>query len=148
MQNISGNLLSTLLVALCHWSLCSVEIRPSGVESVRTNVNGPITVVCNLTWTSNNIPRWDVDPNGICRQTVFHRKILNFSGIINNIGEIHLISMTSSYIATRLEVPDSQGLIPMRVTCGDGSAESEEHLLIKCNGEKCSHLCLETMLKY
>ena len=125
-----------------------MDLRPSGVESVCNNINGPITVVCIFTWTPINFLRWDVDPNGINRQTVFHRKGSNFSGIINKVGEIRLISMADSYIVTRLEVPDSQGLIPMTVTCGGGSAESEEYLLIKYKGNKCSHLCLEAMLKY
>ena len=125
-----------------------MDLRPSGVQSVCPGTVGPITVICNLTWTSSNILRWDVDPNGISRQTVFHRKGFNFSLKINSIGEVHLISMTSSYIVTRLEVPDSQGLIPMTVTCGDGSTESEEHLVINYNGKKCSHFCLETIFKY
>ena len=125
-----------------------MDLRPSGVESVCNNINGPITVVCNLTWTSTNVLRWDVDPNGINIQTVFHEKGFNFSGKISNVGEIRLISMADSYIVTRLEVPDSQVLIPMTVTCGDGSTESEEHLLIIYKGKKCNHLCLETMLNF
>ena len=124
-----------------------MDLRPSGVESVCNNINGPIIVVCNLTWTSNNILRWDVDPNGANRQTVFYRKGSNLSGKINRVGEVHLISMTSNYIVTRLEIQDSQGLIPMTITCGDGSTESEEHLVINYKGKKCSYLCLDTMLK-
>ena len=115
-----------------------MDLKPSGVESVCNNTNGSITVVCNLTWTSTEVIRWDVDPNGINRQTVFHEKDKSdFSGIIRNVGEISIFSKTSSYIVTRLEVPDSQGLIPMVVTCGDGSILSEKHLLIQYKGKHC-----------
>ena len=97
-----------------------MDLRPSGLASVCPGTIDSITVVCNLTWTSTNILRWDVNPNGVIRQTVFHaNKGSSFSGKIYNVGEIRLISMTSSYIVTKVEVPDSQGLIPMTVTCED-----------------------------
>ena len=124
-----------------------VDLRPSGLESVCPGTVGPITVVCNLTWTSSNILRWDVEPNGLSRQTVFYGKKRYSSSVnINKVGVVHLVSQTSSYIVTRLEVPDSQGLIPMTVICGDSLTESEEHLLIIYKGKKCCHLNLETML--
>ena len=135
-KNLVCDLGSPSLAVLYQSGSC-VDLRPLGEESICPGINAPITVICNLTWTSTEVVRWDVDPNGISRQTVFHEKEkFNFSGMINNVGNISIVSKTSSYIVTRLEVPDSQGLIPMTVTCGDGSLNSEQHYIIKHKGKK------------
>ena len=129
-----------VVVALCHWAVCSVDLRPSGLESVCPGTVGPITVVCNLTWSSTDILRWDVDPHGVNQQTVFHTKDRSdLLETISNVGVIHFISKTSSYIVSILDIPESRGLIPMAVTCGDGF-ESEQHLLVKYKGMQCCHL--------
>ena len=119
--------LTVYLVALFHLPVCSVDLRPSGLDSICPSSNVSIAVVCNLTWTSTNILRWDVDPYNKDKSIVFHRKSSSsFSVVIGDVGEISIISKTSSYIVTRLEVPDSLGLIPMTVTCGDVSVNSEQ----------------------
>ena len=118
--------------------MCSVDLRPTGLESVCPGTVGPIT--CNLTWTSTNILRWDVDPNGLSRQTVFHRKGSDFSGTIDNVGEISIILKESSYVVSRLEVPDSQGLIPITVSCGNGLQKSEKKYIIQYKGKKCINI--------
>ena len=74
-------------------------------------------------------------------QNIFHGKEkINFSGKIDNVGEIHIISKTTSYIVTRLEVPDCQSLIPMTVTCGDGLANSEQHNIKQYKSKKCDYV--------
>ena len=115
-----------------------MDLRPSGVESVCNNTNGPIAVVCFLIWTSTGILRWDVDPNRVDPQTILHGKDRSNSlETITNVGVIRIMFKTSYYIVSRLEVRNSQHLIPMTVTCGDGSKEpeEEEHLLIKYKGK-------------
>ena len=138
-KNLVCNLSSPTLAVL-HWSGCSVDLGPLGEESICPGINDSIAVVCNLTWTSTNILRWDVDPNGLSPQTVFHEKDrTDLVETITKVGVIRIISKTSNYIVSRLEVPDSQGLIPMTVTCGDGSTESEQHYTIY-KGKKCIHV--------
>jgi len=116
-----------------------VNLRPRGEEILCPGTNHPIFVTCNLTWTSTNILRWNVDSNGLNEETVSYVKgQTNISGILNNIGEIRVISKTSSYVVTRLEVPNSQGLIPMTVTCGDGAhySESKQQYILRYKGKK------------
>ena len=131
------------VIALFHLSACSVYLRPSGLDSICPGSNVSITVVCNLTWTSTNLLRWDVDPYNKDKSTVFHGKSSSsFSGVIGDVGEISIISKTSSYIVTRLEVPDSRGLIPMTVTCGDGSVNSEQIYTIQYKGKTSNSIAM------
>ena len=109
-----------------------LRLRPSSICP-----GNAITVVCNLTWTSIDTLRWDVDPNGVDPQTVFLWKDgSHLFGTISNVGVIRIISKTSICNVSRLEVPESQGQIPMTVTCGDGLAESEHHHIIQFTGNK------------
>ena len=69
-----------------------------------------------------------MDPNGLDQQTVFLGKDgSHLFDTTSNVGVIRIISKTSSSEVSILEVPESQGLILMTVTCGDGLAESEDH---------------------
>ena len=87
-----------------------------------------------------------MDPSGVSPQTVFHEKDrTDLVVTINKVAVIRIISKTNNNIVSRLAVPDRQGLIPMTVTCGDGSVASEEHLLIKYKGKQYCHL--ETVVK-
>ena len=132
-----------LAIALFHCATCSVDLKPSGLEFVTPGTSPSITVVCNLTWTSTSVLRWEVDANGADKLIVFYgygqpNPLRIFSGP----GETRIISMTSSYVVTKFEVPDSQGLIPMTVTCGDGSGKLKKHCTIQYGGGKTYMTCI------
>ena len=108
-----------------------MDLKPSGLELVSPGSSPPIAILCNLTWTSTSVLRWEVDANGADKLVVLYGNGQpNPLRIFSGPGETRIISMTSSYIVSRLEVPDSQGLIPMTVTCGDGS-EIKKHCTIQ-----------------
>ena len=107
-----------------------MDLEPSELRFVRPNYNPYIAVVCNLTRTTSiNVLRWEVDANGAEKLIVLYGNGQpNPLRIVSGPGETRIISMTSSYIVSRLEVPDTQGLIPMTVTCGDVSGKLKKKL--------------------
>ena len=108
-----------------------MDLKPSGLEPVSPGSSPPIAILCNLTWTSTSVLIWEVDANGADKLGVIYGNgQRNPLRIFSGPGETRIISMTSSYIVSRLDVPDSQGLIPMTVTCGDGS-EIKKHCNIQ-----------------
>ena len=110
--------------------MCSVDLKPSGLELVPPGSSPPIAILCNLTWTSTNVLRWEVDANGAVKIVLYGNGQPNPLRIFGGPGETLIISMTSSYIVSKFEVLDSQGLITMTVTCGDGS-EIKKHCTIQ-----------------
>lgn len=111
-----------------------MDLRPSGVALFCPGSKNSITVTCELNWTSTNTMRWDVNANGLTPQMLFIGRSITDTQNINNIGKIISTLNNGSDIVARLEVPDSSGLIPTTVECGDGGTVVQQQLVIQYKG--------------
>ena len=114
-----------------------MDLRPNGQGFACPN--DPINVICNLTWTHTNTINWTLETPARKLNFLYLNGPQLIPTKIDNVGEILILSVTSSYVVTKLEVPEARGLIPMIVTCGDGAPigfESEDKYTISYQSKK------------